>query len=107
MLDFLKKKNGPFQNRYFYKEFFQEQDKHEKLEVLETVSNKLAQVFKEEAFTFKEGADHFSDEVPKGLQNMQKYMNKNTGMKDLKLSIREKNMLLQKLKEEERIRREN
>ena len=105
VLDFLKKKNGPFHNRFFYEEFFQEQDKHEKLEVLESVTNKLTQIMREDRpieQNISEG------EAPKGLQNMQRYIgSQGIGMKNLKLNVREKNLLLQKLKEDERQRRED
>lgn len=47
IVDFLKKKNKPFENRFFYNHFYQEHDKAEKLEVLEQFTEKIQEVIKE------------------------------------------------------------
>lgn len=41
ILDFMKKKNHPLENRHFYEQFFTQQDKAEKIQVLEMVSDKI------------------------------------------------------------------
>jgi hypothetical protein len=35
ILEFMKKHGDPFKNRHFYKQLFQEQDKAEKIQILE------------------------------------------------------------------------
>ena len=48
IVDFIKKKNEPFTNRHFYKRFFSEHEKAEKINALEKVASKLTSVLAHE-----------------------------------------------------------
>lgn len=41
IVDFIRKKNEPFANRHFYEHFYEQQDKAEKLSVLEKFTEKI------------------------------------------------------------------
>lgn len=88
IVKFMGKKNEALKNRHFYNEFFQEQDKAEKIAVLAFISEKVQDFLQQESGALK------SLSVGQGRLSLSQYLRKNMDLSDLKLSHQQKIKLL-------------
>ena len=96
IVKFMGKKNEPHSNRHFYNEFFQEQEKAEKIAVLSFISDKV------QDFLVHESGGALKSKKNSGNLTLSQYLHKNMDLSDLKLTHPQKIKLLQQLQDEQK-----
>ena len=103
ILKFMQKRSKPFENRHFYKHFFSEHEKAEKIHVLENFSKKIQTALDNEKergqFGFVQPKDpSLIDEGRSSIETMQNFLHSEQGFGGLNLNYKHKKMIINSIK---------
>ena len=101
IVDFMNKKSKPFENRHFYKHFFTEHDKAEKLTVLQGFTDKINKVIRENDEKEKNSGGNKKKQEVSSLKVLKKYVQDVNGIKNLNLGADIRKKILKQLHDEE------
>lgn len=94
-------KNQPLENRKFYEQFYEQQDKAEKINVLQDVSKRIHQVIAADEAQRSSEQDSLVKQSLEPTLTLQQYLAANKSIMDLGLNHNQKKKLMNKIRDDD------